>query len=187
MKHKYSSIHIFICSALILALVVIGNIRLSAQSNDPIVTMDGDSTSYIFELQLDGVAVAEYDECSGLGSSNDILETETGPDAGGTVIVKTPGVFRWSDITLRRTGVIDEAVWAWRKATQNSDAEQAFRDGAIVMRTADGNSEVARWTFKQGWAASLNLNGLVEELTIVHEGLEYTADTTQASRTGGKN
>jgi phage tail-like protein len=174
MQRKYSWNHLFICSAVLLALAAIGGVRLHGQESDGITTVGGDSTSYVFDLQLDGSMIATYTECSGLGSSNDILENETTTESGQTVIAKTPGAFRWNDVTLHRTGVIEETIWAWRKATQEGNAEQAFRDGAIIMRRADDGARVATWTFTRGWAASLNLNDSEEELTIVHGGLEYT-------------
>ncbi len=182
MKREYSWTHIFICSTIVLTLVVISEVRLSGQSSDTVTASDSNSTSYIFELRLDGVTVAEYTECSGLGSSNEILESETVSESGDTVITKTPGAFSWYNITLRRTGVIDNMVWAWRKAAQDGDAEQAFRDGVVIMLKANNRSQVAKWTFEQGWAASLTLNGSIEELTIVHEGLAYTTDTRPGTR-----
>ena len=53
----------------------------------------------------------------------------------------------------------------------SNNTEAAFRDGTITMFSAFSTDPIARWTFRHGWAASLQINGNAEELIIVHEGL----------------
>ena len=173
MDRKYFWTHVLICGVGLLALLAVADPQLRGQSDKPTVTWAG-STSYIFQLRLGETVVAEYTGCTGLGSSNDIVETETVADSGGTFLEKTPGALRWHNITLRRIGVIGKTVALWRKAMEDGNTGQAFRDGAILMLPTDSDIWVAKWTFQQRWVASLSLNESMEELVIVHEGLEYT-------------
>ena len=128
---------------------------------------------YSFELKFgENNVVGIYDECHGLGSSNEIIEETVITDDGNSVIVTTPGPLRWHPIHLKRTGPSNGEVWSWwREAMDSNNTEAAFRDGTITMFSAFSTDPIARWTFRHGWAASLQINGNAEELIIVHEGL----------------
>jgi hypothetical protein len=129
---------------------------------------------YIFVLELEGQPVEEYTDCRGLGSHNEI-DSETSVTSPGVVVTqKVPGALGWNDITLTRTGPSDALVWEWRRAMEELALSGAIRDGAIIIYRAGSPQPIARWTFDNGWAASLVLNGTVEELTIVHDGLRRT-------------
>jgi hypothetical protein len=71
---------------------------------------------------------------------------------------------------------------------EDEDASEAYRDGGIITLGTDrlqwkGEKWIAEWTFLYEWAASLPLNDSVEQLTIVHDGLERvtTACPTRAT------
>jgi len=173
MRSRYSPIYILVGSLVVFSLILVGNGRLHGQSGDTTGTSVADPNSYIFQLKLGGLVVAEYTECTGLGSSNDISEGTTVTDAGVAVIQKTPGALRWSDIRLRRKGLTNDTVWSWRKAMENGETNLAFRDGAITLVVAGPTKQsVAQWTFRRGWVASLTFDGAMEEVVIVHQGLE---------------
>ncbi len=126
---------------------------------------------YVFVLVLGEQPAGEYAECRGLGSRNDIDATTSVIGPGVVVAEKTPGKLWWNDITLTRIGPSDLVVWEWRRAMEDLRLDNAIRDGGIVMYRAGTAEPVAQWRFEGGWAASLVLNGAVEELTIVHAGL----------------
>lgn len=173
MRSRHSFFYILIGGAVVFSLLVIGNTHLCAQAGDPAGTIGEQVHSYIFVLELDGKKVADFTECSGLGSSNDIEETLVVDASGRPVIQKTAGALRWADIALRRQGPNDDTVWTWRKAVEGESVlEPAIQDGTILMVDVSTSQPVARWKFHQGWAASLTLDGAVEELVIVHQGLE---------------
>ena len=139
---------------------------------------------FFFRLELDGKEVADFSECSGLGSSNEIVEDIAQMDPSVGVIRKTPGALEWHNITLKRTapmGPSGMAVWSWRKAMEDGDLKGAIRNGAITLGGIDPPvGLVARWRFRNGWVAALSFDGSVEEMTIIHEGLER-ADITEPS------
>jgi len=184
---RHSFLYILLGSVVVFCLLVVGDGRLHGQGGG-MATATVDPNSYLFRLELGGAVVAEYTECSGLGSSNDILENLVAADAlapngVGTVIQKSPGALRWPQIELRRKGLSNATVWSWRQAMEKGDTKSAFRDGAITVVTAGPtNVWVGKWAFRSGWAASLTFDGAGEELVIVHQGLEPAVSGTTATR-----
>ena len=83
----------------------------------------------------------------------------------------TSGTLTWHTIVLKRIGPSDGLVVSWRKSTEDGLDHHAFRDGTITLFERGSVESLAHWAFDRGWAASLIFSGGVEELTIVHEGL----------------
>ncbi len=174
MEHKHSSNYILIAAFVVFSLILVSSGRLRGQMAGTARSSVAEPNSYVFQLEVGAVLVAEYTECSGLGSTNDIKESVVANDVGATVIQKAPGDLRWPDITLKRKGLSDENVWSWRKAMAQGDPS-GIEDGAITMFGARSTEPLARWEFRKGWAASLTVEGSTEVLIIVHEGLERVA------------
>lgn len=184
MGRRHSFFYILIGSAVVFCLFLIGNDHLRGQSAGGVQAAAADPNSYTFRLELGGNVVAEYTECSGLGSGNDILEELVAantltPEAVGTAIYKSPGALRWPEITLRRKGFSNATVWTWRQDMERGDTKNALREGAItILGAVPADQSGLRWTFHLGWAARLTFDGRTEELVIVHQGLTRTAATT---------
>jgi hypothetical protein len=169
MERKYS------WALIILFVAIAGSVALNGPSRlwgQRVELEPAAAEAYVFVLVLGEQPVGEYAECHGLGSRNDIDATTSVIGPGVVVSEKTPGRLWWNDITLTRIGPSDPLVWEWRRAMETLSLDSAIRGGAIVMYRAGAAEPVARWRFEGGWAASLVLNGAVEELTIVHAGLE---------------
>jgi len=181
MKRRYLWLLTIVCSVVLIGLALVGNSRLWGQSADVQSSALADG-NYVFRLELGGLAVADYSECFGLGSSNETEESIVQTTAGIMTKKKTSGVLEWHDITLKRTGPSGTAVWSWRRAMEDGNRGQATRDGSIVMYGAGSSQPLARWTFSKGWASSLTIEGSVEELTIVHEGLVLVGTTSGGGR-----
>jgi hypothetical protein len=171
MERKYSWALIFLFFAIAGSVALNEPGRLWGQRAQFEAVEVAAAEPYVFVLVLGEQPVGEYAECRGLGSRNDIDATTSVTGPGVVVIEKTPGRLCWNDITLTRIGPSDPVVWQWRRAMEDLSLGPAIRDGAIVMYRAGTAEPVAQWRFEGGWAASLVLNGAVEELTIVHAGL----------------
>ena len=145
----------------------------SGRDSDPLI-------GFTFGLEIDQMSSMGYfTECSGLGSSNDIIEHKVVDESGHETVQKIPGRLTWEDISLKRGITADMAFWEWREQVQQGTMGDARRGGSVVMY--DRNyEEVARWTFENGWPSkltgpSLNAGGNdigIEEVTIVHEGIQ---------------
>ena len=55
--------------------------------------------NYVFALEIDGVAIANFMECSGLKTSTQVFELEEG--GVNHRVHKLPGQSRWENVTLR--------------------------------------------------------------------------------------
>jgi phage tail-like protein len=164
------------------SLALVGTSRLRGETVSIEPPTAGPSDSFFFRLELAGQELGDYSECFGLGSSNEIVEDVPPTDAGIPIKRKTPGALEWHNITLKRSSPSDLMVAAWRKAMETGNLKGAMRDGAIVMFKVGSPEPVARWEFRAGWVASLRFDGSMEELIIVHEGLDRVAAPSDAPR-----
>jgi phage tail-like protein len=170
MRRTYLWPVIILCAAALISLSLFDGSRLHGDNGSAAPLSAEPSDSFVFELRFGGEIVAEYTECLGLGSSNQIEEAVIQTDAGG-VKQKTPGVLEWHNVTLKRTGVSEEKVWEWRAATVDGHLDEAVKDAALVMFSADSSRPLAQWELHRAWVASLTIEGPREVLTIVHEGV----------------
>jgi len=134
-------------------------------------------TPFVFVLEIDSVEIATFGRCSGIESETEVVEYKEGGDP--LLVRKIPGATKWSDLTLERRIDGSATLWEWRRQVVEGDIHAARRNGSIVVKDSQ-QVEVARWNFVNGWPSkvtgpSLNASGneiAVEEVTIVHEGLE---------------
>lgn len=120
-----------------------------------------------------------FTECGGLGSESEVIEHKIVNDAGNEETRKFPGRLKWGDIKLKR-GITDSMdMWKWRKEVEDGTMESARKNGSIIMLNQK-LQPIAQWDFKFGWPSKISGPDLkadsnaygVEELTIVHEGIE---------------
>jgi len=180
MKRTYLWPLTILFSGTLVVAALVSDTRLCGQNADPTTVAAESSDSFVFRLEVDGEKLAEYTECFGLGSRNEIEETLVETNTHG-VKQKSPGSLEWPTITLRRAGPSEARIWSWRKAVEDGNLDQATRDGAIIMLRAGSLEPLARWNFSNGWPASLTIEGWVEELAIVHDGVDRVAASTGKS------
>lgn len=135
-------------------------------------------TTFSFHVELDGVDIGAFKECSGVDSETEIIEYKETTKEGKLIIRKLPGAMKWADITLKKSIDSRKDLWDWRAEVEKGDIDSARRNGSVVLYDTM-HSEVARWNFFSGWpskwkGADLNAGEnsvAVEEVTITHEGL----------------
>jgi len=130
-----------------------------------------------FLVEIDGIAVAQFAECTGLSTETDVIEYREGgePSLGAR---KLAGLTRYAPIVLKRGVTKDKSLWNWRKSV--TDGHVSRRNGAIILLDA-GRNEVARWNFRAGWPSrwegpylrASSSEVAIEALEIVHEGLDW--------------
>jgi len=142
-----------------------------AVSGDPLV-------SFNFAIEVSGIINGYFTECSGLGSETEVVDHKIVKD-GKEIVRKIPGRLKWGDITLKRGVTTNLDFWDWRKLVEDGNVAKARKNGSIMMFDQEGK-EVARWNFAAGWPSKISGPSVksdgnevsVEELTIVHEGIE---------------
>ncbi len=131
--------------------------------------------NFNFLVELDGIAQVSFMECSGLGTTTEIIELREGGD--NMTVRKFPGKTTYTDIVLK---------WGMTNTTYLSDWRQQVIEGNVVLKTGAivvfdlaNSTEVARWTFVNAWPSKMegpafNARGneiAINTLTISHEGI----------------
>lgn len=132
-------------------------------------------SQFNFLVEVEGVTVGGFSECSGLGNDTGTIEYRDGGDNNfGT---KLPGLRESSRIILKR-GIVAMELWEWHKTFVRARTQR--RDGTITVLNEAGEA-VLRFKFHAGWPSKLEGPALdadadqvtVETLEISHEGLEH--------------
>ena len=131
--------------------------------------------NYVFALEIDGVAIANFMECSGLKTSTQVFELEEG--GVNHRVHKLPGQSRWENVTLRYGVTSDTSLLNWRNELLE-DGFQSRRNGAIIVKD-NAMEEVRRYSFVNAWPVayegpSFAAGGselAVEMIEIAHHGL----------------
>ena len=133
--------------------------------------------NFVFALEIDGVEVAHFMECSGIKTSTQVFELEEG--GMNHRVHKLPGQSRWGNITLRYGVSSDTTLMEWRdEVLQDEFGEGCRRNGSIVVKDNQMN-EVRRYNFLDAWPVawegpSLSSGGAevaVEMVEIAHHGI----------------
>jgi phage tail-like protein len=138
--------------------------------------------AFYFSLSLGGKSVANFKECDGLGSESDVVEHKSVDAQGKPSIQKIPGITHWPDISLKRGIDSNMELWNWRDQVITSGAITARTDVTISILDATNTpvttfNVIAAWPSKYS-TAGLSAGGsdaLIEEVTLVHEGLTRVA------------
>lgn len=146
-------------------------------SGDPLV-----GAHFMVEVSHSEFTVQGYFlEVGGLGSETETTDHKIMSANNQDVIRKIPGRSKWSDITLKRgmTGNMD--FYNWRRIVETGQVNDARANMTVTMLDQAGGI-VAEWVVEQAWPSKVSGPSLksdsndigVEELTIVHEGIERT-------------
>lgn len=135
--------------------------------------------NYAFQVEVDGVTIAQFKEASGLSQEISVIEHQENKPGAIPVTKKLPGIAKWGDITLKRGQTNDAGWWKWMKEVSEGKIDSARRNASIVLYDYE-RGEQLRFNVFNAWPSKLTVGGLqaggtevvVEEVTLVHEGLE---------------
>ena len=110
--------------------------------------------AYNFLLEIQGiisdtkVIVGGFKSVSGMDSETEIIELKQGNDM---VVRKKPGRTTYANIVLERGYTATDDLWQWRKNIEDGKIDR--RSGSIIILDQDGQTEVGRYNFYEGWPA----------------------------------
>jgi phage tail-like protein len=113
---------------------------------------------YNFLLEIQGVVadnkiiVGGFKSVSGMDSETEVIQFKQGNDS---VVRKKPGRTTYSDIVLERGFTATDDLWQWRKNIEDGKIDR--RSGSIIVLDQDGQTEVARYNFYEGWPNKWNV------------------------------
>lgn len=133
--------------------------------------------NFNFRVEIDGISIAAFSECTGLGSRVDVIEYREG---GSGAVRKLPGLRRFSDIVLKRGITGSRELQDWHSNILKGQADR--RNGSVILLD-DAGQEVVRWNFFNAFPSRWDgphLKGdgqdvALETLTLSCEGLERAA------------
>jgi phage tail-like protein len=108
-----------------------------------------------------------------------VIEHRENNLSGKEVIKMLPGQKKWGPITLKRGKTDNKVIWDWHKLVMEGKIDEARKNGSIVLYDYAGG-EISRYNFVNAWPSKASIGGLqaggndvlMEEVTLVHEGLE---------------
>jgi phage tail-like protein len=138
---------------------------------------DGDPyAGFNFRVEVDGVSVAAFSECSGLTGENDVIEYRDGTEENR--VRKLPGLKKVSEITLQRGFTDNKELWDWRKTVMDGKTE---RKSVTIVLQNEAREDALSWNLFEVWCSkwegpafnSKNSEVTIEKLTLVYETLEW--------------
>ena len=132
-----------------------------------------------FWIEVQGVVVAAFTDCSGLNIETEVFEFSEG--GRNDLVYKLPVRTRYSNITLKRGWTTSHDLWAWYQEVIGGRIQP--RDCSIVMCSNQGENpgtETARINVFQAYPVSwhgsdltaANTSIAVESLELAHMGFQ---------------
>lgn len=136
-------------------------------------------SSYLFHVEIDNVTLIQFKEVSGLKLEISVIEHQENKAKGIPMNKPVPGVRKNNPVTLKRGITTDTGWWEWVKLVHDGKIDDARRNASVVLYAYD-HTQSFRVNLLSCWPSSLSISGLqaggteiaVEEVTLVHEGLE---------------
>jgi phage tail-like protein len=132
-----------------------------------------------FRVEIDGISSASFSEVRGLEVSIDVVEYRAG-DSKVNTEQKLPGLFKVSDVTLKRGLTRDLSLWNWINAATAGNVNRANVQITLLDQM---DNPVLNWRLRNAWPRKwtgpvLNAGAsdvAMEELELACEGLEILA------------
>jgi len=138
-----------------------------------------------FVVEINGMAKAGFMECSGLERTSDVTEYREGGD--NSTPRKSPGLSKFSDITLKRGQVMDEGqndLYNWSQEVFDVESlgvdVRDFRRDVDIVVFERGGLEAIRWRvhnafpsrFKTPDMNATSSDDAIEEMVLTYEGFQ---------------
>lgn len=131
--------------------------------------------AFNFQLEIDGIPLGAFSECSGLTAEGDAVDYREGTDMQPNVR-KLVGLRKYTNITLKRGYTLDQSLWDWYGNIHNGVAD---RRNVTIILMDEAHVPVIRWHAENAWVNKIegpsfkaSANEIaIESVELVHEGL----------------
>lgn len=132
--------------------------------------------NFNFLVEIQGLTVGGFADCSGFGASSEPIEYREGTDR--PTVRKLPSMAKYTNIVLKNGLTDSRVLYDWFLDVTRGKVVR--RNGSIVVMDLDGVTEKVRWNFVQGWPTKwdgpdFTAKGndvAVQTFEIAHEGIE---------------
>jgi len=134
--------------------------------------------NFRFLVEIDKIVQAGFSDCTGLGSSVEVIQYREGGDPSH--VRKLPGKTSYPDIVLKWGVTFSRELYDWhRSVIQGNPKHLIHRNGSILL-IGDEGIERVRWNFYGAWPSAWkgpDFSGLgkdvaIESLTLACERIE---------------
>lgn len=133
--------------------------------------------SYRFQIEVSGLAIAEFTECTGLELAVKYEEVREGGQ--NEFVHRLPGRIEYSNLTLRRGYARSNEFFRWCLSLQNRTPKGIQRKNVTVRLVDQAKQPVMTWTFLEAypvkWSGPTFRAGensiAIESLELAHRGL----------------
>ncbi|SDG43739.1 conserved hypothetical phage tail region protein [Lentzea fradiae] len=137
------------------------------------------SVGHSFGLEVDGIAIKQISEVSGLKMEQDVIELKQNMVDGKYVLKKLPGRPKAGEVTLTRGLTSDNSFEKWVKDAHFGKMGNARKGGAIIVYDYEGQP-IKRYKLTNAWPKSLEIGSLkagdtsvlTEKLVVTYEQME---------------
>ena len=161
-----------------LGVLTAGFIFLPAVTPAEAQTREDPLINFNFGLECEGRMAGYFTSVSGIGSESEVVEHKVVDEKGNEITRKIPGRLLWLDITLKRGITSNLEIWQWRQLVNDGNINEARKNCSIMALDQEGQA-IARWNIINAWpmrvsgpVANSSSEIMVEELVLVHEGME---------------
>src|SRR3989442_6029901 len=97
--------------------------------------------NFNFRVEIDGITIAGFSECTGLSSEVAVIEYREGGDHS---VRKLPGLAKFGDLTLKRGVTKSNDLQNWHRNIINGLPDR--RNGSVILLD-DQKNHAVRWNF----------------------------------------
>ncbi len=139
------------------------------------------SPSFRFCVEIDGIQVARFSECSGLSFESETFDYKEG--GMNSHPHRFPGHYKFSNVTLKKGVAADgEVLWTWVKSTVKNANSGSFvtHNVTVTLFDVSGQQPLRSWVFLGAYPVQWNATALsaeqnaiaIETLVLAHQGMD---------------
>ncbi len=136
------------------------------------------SPSFRFHVEIQGVQVARFSECSGLEFEQETFDYKEG--GLNSRLHRLPGRFKFTNVTLKKGIATDgSSLWDWVQKTVKGPVET--HTVTITLYDLSGENPLRSWTYQDAYPVKWSATALnaeqnaiaIETLILAHQGMDF--------------
>jgi len=136
------------------------------------------SPSFRFHVEIQGVNIARFSECSGLEFESETFDYKEG--GLNSRIHRFPGRFKFTNLTLKK-GIATDGQQLWNWVENTVKGQITTHSVTVTLYDLSGQNPLRTWVFQDAypikWSAvalSADQNAIaIETLVLAHQGMSF--------------
>lgn len=136
------------------------------------------SPSFRFHVEIQGINIARFSECSGLEFESETFDYKEG--GLNSRIHRFPGRFKFTNLTLKK-GIATDGQQLWNWVENTVKGQITTHSVTVTLYDLTGQNPLRTWVFQDAypikWSAvalSADQNAIaIETLVLAHQGMSF--------------